>query len=286
MKKQLLFGFLLSLISSSLLGQITLEHTYPLTGDLDAFKFTKLSVGDKYTIVSTTTGANYSTTGVTINIYNTNHSLFKSITVPFFSLAANSSFSSVYVYNISDNLFSTDSKVEYMVEYQTRDEVTSKYGSFVRIYNEDGAALFSKDSTRAVYIDQNNQWSVINTSGGTKMIIANAKWNDKSNEVYSLPGTLITAVTPNLKKNGGSLSNPVPNPSSDVAKVEFTLPEGITKGELSVYSMKGVLVKKFQVDGAFGYLLLDNSDLEPGTYFYKLETENNVAEIQKMLVIK
>jgi hypothetical protein len=159
----------------------------------------------------------------------------------------------------------------------------------LRIYNEDGTVLFSKDSasTHTVIDNNGNAFaSILNINNGVKLVVRNVKVNDQSIEMYSLPGTLIASNNKAIKSKKGILSSPIPNPSSEVAKVEFTLPEGVNKGELQIYTTKGVLVKKFTVDRTFGYLMLDNSDLEPGTYLYKLDSDNSFSEVQKMLVIK
>lgn len=114
--------------------------------------------------------------------------------------------------------------------------------------------------------------------------------------IYSLPGTLyipccndsFSAGMPNPL--GGSINygmSAFPNPSNgNNTTIEFHLPQGENKGEVVVYTMQGMELKRYQVDNTFHNLLISNSDLHSGTYFYQLLTANGATGAKKMVVVK
>src|SRR6185312_7447454 len=105
-------------------AQITLEHTY-------ANGHSATAMSDFVLVHFSANGYKYASTqqtssGGVINLYNLNHSLFKSITVPNIPGAQGPT-----VQYISDSLFNTTtSDIEYMLIYQY-----TLYGQHIRIYN-------------------------------------------------------------------------------------------------------------------------------------------------------
>ena len=81
-------------------------------------------------------------------------------------------------------------------------------------------------------------------------------------------------------------SLPIPNPSKDQVKITFTLPDGVTRAKLSIYTTNGQLVKTYDVDNRFGFIMLDNSALPSGLYFYNIEVNGFVSSSQKIVVVK
>ncbi len=113
--------------------------------------------------------------------------------------------------------------------------------------------------------------------------------------IYKLPGTipcnscydpLGLAKNDDNNKANKIESLPIPNPSKDEVKITFTLPDGVAKANLSIYTTNGQLVKTNDVDNRFGFILLDNSALPSGLYFYNIEVNGFVSSSQKIVVVK
>ena len=81
-------------------------------------------------------------------------------------------------------------------------------------------------------------------------------------------------------------SQPIPIPSKDEVKITFTLPEGVNRGELQLFSTTGQKIRSYQVDDRFGFIMLDNSQLAPGMYYYNIIVNGQVSSTQKLLVVK
>lgn len=267
-KSALITVFILSSIIVN--AQIVLENTYPSGGFVqNNLTIVKLSSsGYKYSLVDTTNKQ--------LTLYNLNHSVFKTITIPVQSLT------SYFVLYISETLFDTDpSDIEYLV--------FPGISAFnLRIFDETGATLFSLDSAT---LSGYNAWlgynPIFNTDSGTKMmLIAN-----DGNRVYSLPGTLQASSTTtdnyNLNKlNKTSLSYPYPNPSNNFTTIDYKLPEGINHGEIVIYNIQGKEIKRYKVDKTFDHLRISAYELPAGNYYFNLRTSRGISEGKKMIVIK
>ncbi|NDC41667.1 MAG: T9SS C-terminal target domain-containing protein, partial [Chitinophagia bacterium] len=120
-------------------------------------------------------------------------------------------------------------------------------------------------------------------------------------EIYKLPGTLpcqnccgrdtivIHDTVVSLSHHAGKPgipTQPLPNPSKDEVKITFTLPNGVSRGELLLYTSSGQLLKSYQVDNRFGFIMLDNTLLAPGLYYYNIVANGQVSSTQKLLVVK
>lgn len=94
----------------------------------------------------------------------------------------------------------------------------------------------------------------------------------------------ITAVSEN--KNVMESIFVFPNPTSGNATITYTLPQGETKGEIIIYDIAGAEVKKVTVTNGNGKIVLDNSALQSGTYFYQLIASKGAVGTKKMVVVK
>lgn len=94
----------------------------------------------------------------------------------------------------------------------------------------------------------------------------------------------ITAVNEN--KNVMESIFVFPNPTSGNATITYTLPQGETKGEIIIYDIAGAEVKKVTVTNGNSKIILDNSALQLGTYFYQLITSKGSAGAKMMVVVK
>jgi hypothetical protein len=280
MKKQLLFIFSLFIFNVSY-SQITLEHTYPIiTSNYGGISLTLVkfsSIGDKYAILDRNINQ--------LKIYSLNHSLYKTINIPAPSLATTSSIS-LEIINISDNLFNNDNLIEVAYQYDHYESSLGLSIGEVAVIDENLTSLFHKDSA---YFDggyhnttySSDDYGIIKTTGGLKMAIQYSKAYDKSFEVYSLPGQLVTVL--NTPKYEPSKFMIYPNPADSYTKIDFEIDNGQT-GDIIIYSADGKIVKRYKVDGAFGSLLLNSQDLPTGEYVYQLTTAKSSGS-KKVIVI-
>ena len=106
-------------------------------------------------------------------------------------------------------------------------------------------------------------------------------------KVYSLTGILTNSnnLAPENADIYKSLSA-YPNPSFDHTTIEYKLPKGVEKGEIIIYNLNGIEIKKYLVDDTFSNLVLDNNDLPSGTYLYSLKTKDKILETKKIVVTK
>lgn len=149
--------------------------------------------------------------------------------------------------------------------------------SATNIYNgyqwyKDNTAI-SGSVGSSISINQQGQYYVeVTMNGGCKV---------KSNTI-STDSTLV------IKENAaavGSMKN-FPNPSQNQSTIEYTLSKGETQGEIIIYDIAGVEVKRVMVTNNSNKIVLDNSALHSGTYFYQLITSKGSLSMKKMVIIK
>lgn len=279
MKKLLLITLIAFGINAK--AQIALETTYPTGGN---------SKGHLNIIKLTTSGYKYMVNDTSnIYLYNLNHSIFKTIPIPYNGPYTYSP-ASVHAIYVSEELFNTNpSDIEYMFTYYNG-------AGHIKIYDELGNILFSRDSVTVggqTYLDYG---TIVYTSSGVKMILSHKNGSDSA-FVYSLPGKLpcndcTNGVVSGLANDGGSygervgVSNSYPNPAINSTRIDYTFPKGVSEGEIVFYDLQGKELKRFKVDKTFDHLLISTADIPAGTYFYQLQTSNQASEGKKMVVIK
>jgi len=281
MKKFILIALIAFGINAK--AQIALENTYP-NGSINAenIRFINLTTGAKYALVNSTT--------FQLDIFNLNHSLYKSVPIP-----SQVGFDGWYVNYISDKLFDNDSTdIEYLI---FRYKASPIFYSVI-IYDESGNTTFSLDSATVGGFNPNySTITIFNTDSGTKMILSGSPspqvpWA----KVYSLPGYLISGPYGSTYQqqliNGesslyiSSITNPYPNPTNSSTRIDYTFPNGVNQGEIVFYDLQGKELKRFKVDKTFDHLLISTTDIPAGTYFFQLQTSNQASEGKKMVVIK
>lgn len=277
MKKYFLFAFVAICLGAN--AQITLKYTYDTASTL--FENNQLMIINF--AVSGELYVNINRVGKYISIYDLNHSLVKKTDCSGFPLTGDTNFGEVLY--LSQNLFSTDSKIDFIYMYSD----INGY-DYTQIYNEDGTLLFQADSMAPI-VDVNviqQQFPIYNTSQGTVMILS--KQFGMLANVYSLPGTLPSGIQEAnnqlIAMQAGNVSNAYPNPNNGSAKIDYSLPPGVNEGEIVFYNLMGNEVKRFKVDRTFNTLLISTKDIEAGTYFYQLQSTGENSGGKKMVVIK
>jgi len=277
MKKLLIIALIA--FSMTAKAQITFEHTYP---NLTSGFLKPINIGPsgkKYAIIDT----------AQIQLYNLNHSLFRSITFP---ITTKSNGGNVIL--ITENLFDNDStNIEYLIN-------DYNYTGSVKIFREDGTLLFDEPNAWAFYpiVILTNPiapfWTpILMTDSGAKMILYK---NDGSFKIYGLPGIIPSCCcgegsnyTGNYMNQENSFNYEIrnyPNPSLEQTTIEYNLPKGINQGEIVFYNLHGVEIKRFKVDNTFNSLIISTSDIAAGTYYYQLQTTGQSSAGKKMVVIK
>lgn len=265
------------LTSFTVNAQMTIENNYSNV-NADAF----LNDGDMAMEVVnlSTSGRKYlvrDMAGSKLRIYNLNHTIWKTINLP-----AVANHVPGYTSYLSEGLFNTDSKLEVAVYY--RNTTPNVYVHKIVIVNEDGNILNTVDSAEVIKVFNagNNSYKAIIEKDGDRAA------------VFSLPGTIPCDVCgnglglgkPGKETNSGNISAPIPNPSSNQTKIEYTLPEGVSKGDIELYNMNGQKVRSYNVDKSYSSVTIDNSELPAGTYFYYLKAVGTRSEARKMTIVK
>lgn len=221
-----------------------------------------------------------------ISVYSIGHALLKTIDCSSFPIYPPFPTKMGDILYLSEQLFDTDSGLEFM--YVTKTEPSSGWPSwYTGIYNDDGSLIFS--DTGAAIIKSNiplQQYPIYNTSQGTIMILSYTTGEAK---IFSLPGTLSTAIqqgNEQLMHAQGSLSNLYPNPTSGKVTLQYELPKGEREGEIILFNQQGAEVKRYKVDDTFNDLLLDNTMMPAGVYYWQLTTAKGAAGSKKMVVVK
>src|SRR5512133_474765 len=157
--------------------------------------------------------------------YNTDYSLYKTITINLGPLFKTASYKSpvLNITYISEHLFDLVDDIDLMGEFSYYDNADELYAQVI-VFHENGNTLFATD------IDRSNAWlvspsvqnslitsSLMNTPEGTKMVLDVYYFVDGlyKYDVYSVPGSLISGV--GTKKSGLLEENSLdvfPNPGS------------------------------------------------------------------------
>jgi len=280
MKKNILIITIITIVFTSK-AQISLEHIYP--DSLGLFNVNLEVSGAKY--------VQYNAKNV-VKLYNLNHSIYKEIVLP---VTGNEKIS---IYHISEHLFNLDDNIELLVSKGYWGFGSENESGFVKIIDETGNVIFQKDSacivtdrTSSYYGYEKNEDFIYNTNNGTKMILHSFEVNNKGKLVYALPGELscLPCSSSNevkyLNKREGRISN-FPNPATEYTMIEYEIPNGENEAEIQIYNINGQLINSYKVDRTFDNLRISTSEMNSGTYFYKLQTKKGVSSGKKMIIIK
>jgi hypothetical protein len=161
-----------------------------------------------------------------------------------------------------------------------------------RIYRTDGTLLFQRDSSFLGFClgdcgngSESEIRSIINTSGGTKMVLTSYASGNEQNFVYALCGTLPTDVY-QLPEQNQSYVSVFPNPSSATLTFKISLPDNMKEYELVIIDDNVREVKREKINSLKSIYVMDASNLSNGTYFYSLCTKNKSYQSGKFILTK
>ena len=263
--KNLFLTLSLFLFSCSTFAQIALERTY---GESNSMYVTKLEIeGYKYFGVDTTT--------THLNIYNTNHSLWKSLTLP---VIAGSKVNITPTF-LSENLFNSDNSIEYIIGYQSGTGATSAWTMY--LVNEAGTILYT--------FNNGLSGKPVKVGTGWKLQTSDYYTNPagslrSATSYYSLPGQYTTGLA--VAPQGGSStgSELVPNPIESSGVLKYNLPSGINQAQVTVYSTTGAEVRNYNITNQFSEIIIEKGILSPGIYLYSISYPGYISEMKKFVV--
>lgn len=267
MKK--LIPLLLITLSLSVNSQITFYHSQSITqSSFETFRTSNL--GEKYIGWSNDT----------ITIYNDDWSVYRNVILPTgYSYTDFLSHTEVTVPSVSDNLFNSDTLLEFLCEIKLPH---SQYYT-VSVINELGQIQFTFPDS----INYGN--TIIYTINGTYKVLyyVNQNLSTDSVKIFSLPGTLpcsqcnsLTGITgPN---SGGNLSglNVYPNPFNSSLQINYEFTTHQDNPRLVLTDITGRELKVISLVNQSDKLVLNTSDLSKGVIIVSLfgDKENPVSK--------
>ena len=252
-------------------GQISLEYTYTSTYPWELTIIKLSNSGYKYVL------PNYASNSVVL--YDLNHTIFKTLTLPTFNMGQTCLY-------ISETLFNTDpSDVEYLLKHYN-------YSNYVTVIvgNECGTILFSKDSVELGYDYYTNDGAVRYTPSGVKLLLY-SPFNNNS-YVYNLPGNLVCETCSEdlpMSINNSSMYDgnviAFPNPSDNEIKINYTLPTG-SKAKITFYKEDGKELRTFDIDDHINYITVDKEMLgvQNGLYLFKIYSGSKSISDGKIII--
>jgi hypothetical protein len=77
-----------------------------------------------------------------------------------------------------------------------------------------------------------------------------------------------------------------PNPTSDIATLQYVLPENVKDGVVYFYDQKGIKLKEFIVPKETNQIGFSTDNLPAGIYYYELFAGGISSGGRKMIIIK
>ncbi|MBI4647876.1 MAG: T9SS type A sorting domain-containing protein [Bacteroidia bacterium] len=98
----------------------------------------------------------------------------------------------------------------------------------------------------------------------------------------SCPDSTVNIKEP-LKNNLEYLGDNIPNPFRNTTIIPYNVPDG-KRGNIIIYSITGVLIKRYEVSFGKGRLEINLEGWQAGVYTYSMEIEGKVVQTKKMAV--
>ncbi len=257
MTKKIKLAVLLIFFGLSTFGQINLEQSYNYSGT-----FTKLAAsGYKFFVMDVTNNQ--------CRIYNTNHSLWKTINL---SVPSNH-----YLYDIkyvTENLFTNDNSLSLAYIYYNYDTENEYYTYTTKIIQEDGTVLLTIPGCALVNILQDQGL-------GTKLLAYVYDYSvfpyTIQTWVYNLPGSLVS-VDESMQLPHKKAQKSYPNPATDHLTITYNLPPDIQHAELTLVNVNGQHMLVKPIDLKKNQIKISVAGYPSGTYtFYIHDTHKQLS---------
>jgi hypothetical protein len=253
MKKTLTILFLA--ITTCAFAQLQKEQTYTSQAELINIG----PSGSKYATVDEATGV--------LNLYNLDHTLFKTVSLNIPDGEA--------LYRCSRCDFRENGMVitETLVDNEEDIEVFYRTNYDLRVVDEAGILLLSVPEIRFYdfgFTGTEFKLQVYHSAGSVV----------DSTSIYSLEGTLPTgSARPNELQN----TSAYPNPSTETVTINYVLPGYVAKAELEVVDVQGKVIKSAVIDRTFKNVLLNVSDFNAGMYYYRITAGGKTISASKFI---
>lgn len=264
MMKKILALIFFSFVVSGIYAQIPLDASYTYSGT-----FTRLAIsGDKFFVMDVTNAQ--------CRIYNTNHSLWKTLNL---SVPANN-----YLYDIqyiSENLFTTDNSLCLVYTYYIYDETNQYYTYTTKVVKENGTVLLSLPGCQYYY-------ATTLQNGSTKFVAYSYDYSvwpyTVMTGVYSLPGSLVTSAAqlPADQLNQQLFAHP--NPASSQVVVGFDVPENATDVRFELRNASGQLMMQQPLLPGQKQLPINVDQFPSGLYLYSVQQPGKTATTKKLVI--
>jgi hypothetical protein len=206
-------------------------------------------------------------------IYNTNHSIWKTINL---DVPADH-----YLYDVryvSENLFTNDNTLSLCYIYYSYDVNNQYYTYTAKFIKENGTVLLSVEGCQYVYVNT--------VDDDTKMTLYVYDYSISpytiSTLVYDLPGQLVSSGEGSEFQVFNQQA--FPNPARDYTIIPYELPESSHEGEIILTDSQGNTIQNYEVGRQFNDLMINTAQLPAGIYFYHLQSGNFRSEAKKIVV--
>ena len=261
--KTLTFTGIFLLFFVTVNAQVTLDKKYDYSTSVVKLE----TSGYKYYLMDVPAGQ--------CRIYNTDHSLFKTI-----NCGVPGGFYLSDIKFISEKIFDSDPEIELLCTYFKYNASKDYYEYDSKIINEDGSQMTFIDGAIYNYVNQTDENTYKLFSYCYDYSVSPEKvWTS----IFNLPGTTVSAQYLN-DKSPDILLNAFPNPATGSLKVAYTLPENVTQGTLHLVDISGRQVEQFIVDNHTDHLMLDVNRFQSGVYHYFIEHGNSRSEAKKLVI--
>jgi hypothetical protein len=214
-----------------------------------------------------------------VNIYNLDHTLSKTISIPMLNVNDNED-----VVYFSTHLFDTDSTtLEYMVQ-----GIHSSGNWGTAIYREDNTELFFQPHymlrPNILVLGSSLQFpNVINTPQGAKLLLIKGNGSVK---VWALPGTYyeLTPTGELPAEKVMEIGMPAPNPTSTKTIIPVYVPYDAINPQLVVATETGNEIKRYPLNPGQDQLIIDTGSLPAGMYLFTVKAENGSSRTRKVMV--
>ncbi|ASK29978.1 hypothetical protein CEY12_07590 [Chryseobacterium sp. T16E-39] len=148
-------------------------------------------------------------------------------------------------------------------------------------------------SGRALVVDPNGNVMVSNTAL-SKMASSDETIQKLEDRIKNLENTVEELKQLLLNKNSTTdislsdvptLGQNVPNPTKNETSIRYYLPKDVKTASLEIYSISGQLVKSVPLrEKGNGTIRISGSDLQSGTYVYKMTADGKVTDAKKLIM--
>jgi hypothetical protein len=253
-----IISIFLLLAGLTLMGQISLEHSYSYSGTL-----TEIDEGEfKYFVMDVPMKE--------CRIYNEDHSLYKTI-----NLQVPSGYFLTDIKFVSRKIFNSDDNIELLFIYYKADLINSQYVYTygMKVVNELGTVLLN--------LSDGGFAELKTGSNGTKLLAYRYIWY----ESYYLVYTNIYALGGTTKSASAQLQPSVqiyPNPTDETLYVELSDPSMLSGGNLMISDISGRQVLSQPVHPGTGTLSIGTGKMSPGTYILHMVTNDGIRISEKI----